>query len=95
MVGDIFNHGQNRELVDLVLGDYSILHHQLLRTTQEAGLNSLPKSILMLNSLNIAQDQFLRTGVFMNSVKRQMKDLQGIDDLTEHLARGNYPLLLL
>ena len=89
MVGDIFNHGQNRELVDLVLGDYSILHHQLLRTTQEAGLNSLPKSILMLNSLNIAQDQFLRTGVFMNSVKRQMKDLQGIDDLTEHLARGN------
>ena len=89
MVGDIFSHGKNRELVDLVLGDHAILHHQLLRTTQEAGLNSLPKSVLMLNSLNIAQDQFLRTGVFMNSVKRQMKDLEGIDDLTEHLARGN------
>jgi len=89
MVGDIFSHGKNRELVDLVLGEHSILHHQLLRTTQEAGINTLPKSVLMLNSLNIAQDQFLRTGVFMNSVKRQMKDLQGIDDLTEHLARGN------
>ena len=89
MIGDIFNNGQNREFVDLVLGDHSILHHQLLRTTQEAGINTLPKSVLMINSLNIAQDQFLRTGVFMNSVKRQMKDLQGIDDLTEHLARGN------
>jgi len=88
MVADIFNHGQNRELVDLVLGDNAILHHKLLRTTQEAGINELPKSVLMLNALNIAQDQFLRTGVFMNSVKRQMKELGKIDDVTGHLAAG-------
>ena len=49
----------------------------------------------MLNALNIAQDQFLRTGVFMNSVKRQMQELLDIDDVTEYLARGNSYLLRL
>ena len=88
MLGDIFNHGQNRELVDLILQDNAILHHSLLRTTQEAGINSLPKSVVMLNALNIAQDQFLRTGVFMNSVKRQMKELGKVDDFMAHLATG-------
>ena len=89
IIGDVFSHGKNRELVDLVLEDNAILHHKLLRTTQEAGTNELPKVVLTLNALNIAQDQFLRTGVFMNSVKRQMSDLLQIDDVTEYLAKGN------
>tara|TARA_R110000751_G_scaffold78340_5_gene158031 strand:+ start:1979 stop:5473 length:3495 start_codon:yes stop_codon:yes gene_type:complete len=88
ILGDIFSHGQNRELVDLVLGNNKILHHKLLRTTQEAGTNSLPKAVLFVNSLNIAQDQFLRTGVFMNSVNRQMSELLGIKDVTAYLASG-------
>ena len=89
IIGDVFSHGKNRELVDLVLQDNAILHHKLLRTTQEAGTNELPKVVLTLNALNIAQDQFLRTGVFMNSVKRQMQELLDIDDVTEYLAKGN------
>ena len=88
MIGDIFNHGENRELVDLVLGDNAILHHQLLRTTQEAGTNELPRWVMLLNGLNIAQDQFLRTGVFMNSIKRQMKELGDVPDVTMHLSTG-------
>ena len=89
IIGDVFSHGKNRELVDLVLQDNAILHHKLLRTTQEAGTNELPKVVLTLNALNIAQDQFLRTGVFMNSVKRQMQELLNVEDVTEYLARGN------
>ena len=89
LLADLSKTGYNRELTDLILTDSKQLHHVLLRTTQEAGTNSLPKSVMMLNSLNIAQDQFLRTGAFTNSVHRQMKDLLGIDDVTAHLAAGN------
>lgn len=88
MLADLSRTGYNRELTELILTDNKKLSHILLRTTQEAGTNSLPKSVMMLNSLNIAQDQFLRTGVFTNSVRRQMKDLLGIEDITAHLAAG-------
>tara|TARA_R110000744_G_scaffold130991_1_gene238968 strand:- start:296 stop:3715 length:3420 start_codon:yes stop_codon:yes gene_type:complete len=88
LLADLSKTGYNRELTDLILTDHKKLHHVLLRTTQEAGTNSLPKTVMMLNSLNIAQDQFLRTGVFTNSVHRQMKDLLGIKDVTAHLAAG-------
>lgn len=89
MVADIVTrHGDNRELVDLLLDGHKVLHHTLLRTTQEAGTESLPKSVLLLNSLNIAQDQILRTGVFTNSVREQMRDLGGVPNLTEFLAKG-------
>jgi len=88
IVADIAMHGDRREMVDLLLDGNKVLHHTLLRTTQEAGTESLPKPVMLLNSLNIAQDQILRTGVFTNSVRTQMRELGGVPNLTEFLAKG-------
>ena len=73
LVGRMYETGVTRELADAMLVDHPRLQNILLRTTQEAGTHQLPKPVMMLNALNIAQDQFIRSSVFVNSIERQLK----------------------
>jgi len=73
LFGKMITYGDNRVLAELIVKDHARLEHALLRTTQEAGENELSKSVRFLNSLNIAQDQYIRSGVFVDSIERQLK----------------------
>tara|TARA_R110000751_G_scaffold307590_2_gene429659 strand:+ start:3316 stop:6852 length:3537 start_codon:yes stop_codon:yes gene_type:complete len=74
LLGRMADTGVTREVTEALLEQYPKLHNILLRTTQEAGQHTLPKRVLQLNALNIAQDQFIRSAVFVNSIERQLKD---------------------
>ena len=73
LVGKLSDTGLTRETAEALLEGHPALHQILLRTTQEAGTNTLPKVVTMLNALNIAQDQFIRSAVFVESIERQMR----------------------
>lgn len=73
LISRLYDTGVTREISEAILEGHTDLHQILLRTTQEAGNNSLPKVVRMLNGLNIAQDQFIRSAVFVESIERQLK----------------------
>ena len=73
LFGKLLTYGNNRALSDLILKDHTKLARSLLRTTNEAGENELNKIVRGVNALNIAQDQFIRSGVFIDSIERQLK----------------------
>ena len=71
----IMGHKESMELAKLMLKDNSRLSHTLFRSLQETGNETLTKTTRMLNGLNMMQDQVVRSGVFTDSVNRQMKQL--------------------
>lgn len=88
LFGKMMTYGDNRALAELIVKDHAKLEHALLRTTQEAGENELSKSVRFLNSLNIAQDQYIRSGVFVDSIERQLTTY-GLD-AKKILAQGKH-----
>ena len=91
LVASLANNGMSREISELILKDNDRLSHILLRTTQEAGTEQLPKAVMALNALNIAQDQFMRSGVFVTSIERKMKAV-GLDMMETLAAKKQIPL---
>jgi len=73
LFGKMLSYGDNRALSELILKDHSRLANTLLRTTNEAGENELGKIVRGVNALNIAQDQYIRSGVFVDSIERQLR----------------------
>jgi len=73
LMGKMVSAGDNRAWADLLIQGHPKLEHALLRTTTEAGEHELARGVRALNVLNIAQDQYIRSGVFVDSIERQLK----------------------
>ena len=83
-------YGDSKVLSEAILAPHPRLQHILLRTTNEAGTSQLATGVRALNSLNIAQDQFMRSGVFVDSIERQLK-LIGLDSKAILAANKQIP----
>ena len=69
--------GQQRvaDQFDMLLGDQPFTRSLLLNSLQEVGdKNKLWKISQVANTFNIAQDAFFRRALFVNSVRKQLKD---------------------
>jgi len=71
----IMGHKESMELAKMMLKNNTRLSQTLFRSLQETGNETLTKTTRMLNGLNMMQDQVVRSGVFTDSVNRQMKQL--------------------
>jgi len=71
----IMGHKESMELAKMMLKSNTRLTHTLFRSLQETGNETLTKTTRMLNGFNMMQDQVVRSGVFTDSVNRQMKKL--------------------
>ena len=81
--------GQQRvaDQFDMLLGDQPFTRSLLLNSLQEVGdKNKLWKISQVANTFNIAQDAFFRRALFVNSVRKQLKD--GGVELDQLLAQG-------
>lgn len=90
LLGKTIMYGDSKVLSEAILAPHPKLQHILLRTTNEAGTSSLASGVRALNSLNIAQDQFMRSGVFVDSIERQLK-LIGLDSKAILAANKQIP----
>ena len=90
LLGKTIMYGDSKVLSEAILAAHPKLQHILLRTTNEAGTSSLASGVRVLNSLNIAQDQFMRSGVFVDSIERQLK-LIGLDSKAILAANKQIP----
>ena len=88
-LGQIVTPKQNKALADMLLKDNSRLSTVLFRTMQETGDQDLSRVTRWMNGLNMAQDQVIRSGVFTDSVNRQMKKLDL--DMYDYIA-NNKPI---
>ena len=71
----IMGHRESMDLAKMMLKDNSRLSQTLFRSLQETGNETLTKTTRFMNGLNMMQDQVIRSGVFTDSVNRQMKKL--------------------
>lgn len=85
-LGQMVTPKQNKALADMLLKNNSRLSNTLFRTMQETGDQDLSRVTKWMNGLNMAQDQVIRSGVFTDSVNRQMKklDLDMYDYIANH-----------